>query len=327
MNLRRIASLLFLLWWCCCCPVARAVEPTTDDVPASKFLRFVEHRDGGGTLQASVVRYVNSDGVVVDLIAAVHIAEPSFFKALEESFDDYDVVLYEMVAPAGMLEPTTQEGVSGRRLSATTRRTPAIRRNRSLNAVGALQRFLRDTLKLAFQPEAIDYRRSNFVHADLDAETFAKMQSDLGESMFSILLNSMLRQMANPRAAMNQPGLGDILFAMRSPDKARQLKLLLARQFERVDEQLESLEGPKGSVILSERNKAAMKVLREQLDTGDQQVIGIFYGAGHFKGMEKILTEEMGFKQIGPPFWRVAWDMTAPGTAPTSRPATRGARS
>ena len=65
-------------------------------------------------------------------------------------------------------------------------------------------------------------------------------------------------------------------------------------------------------------------VLKETLAKGDKRNIAIFYGAGHLKGMDKILTEEMGFHQVGPPFWRVAWDMTvtaSPTTKPTSKPA------
>ena len=59
----------------------------------------------------------------------------------------------------------------------------------------------------------------------------------------------------------------------------------------------------------------------EQL--GDDK-LAIFYGAGHFKGMEKILSEEMGFKQVGEPEWVTAWDLTRP--APTSGPSTAPAR-
>src|SRR4051794_25477691 len=71
----------------------------------SKFLRFVRDNNGGATLQASTVRYANEDGVCVDLVAAVHIAEPSFYHAIDSSFSDYDAVLFEMVAPKAMLRP------------------------------------------------------------------------------------------------------------------------------------------------------------------------------------------------------------------------------
>jgi len=301
---------------------ARAADPSENDSRDSKFLRFVPDKHGGGTLQASTVRYENADGVAVDLVAAVHIAEPSFFQALENSWDDYDAVLYELVAPKGMLTPTTQ-GSSQRRLGSTSRPAP-MRRSLQMNMVGSLQKFMKDQLKLAFQLEAIDYKRPNFVHADLDAETFQKMQSDRGESILSLMLDSMLREMARGPGGATGPSLPELLMAIKSPDKARQLKLLMGRQFGHIDEQMAGMEGEKGSVLLTERNKAALRVLKETLDKGNQRNIAIFYGAGHLKGMDKILTQEMGFHQVGPPFWRVAWDMTSTGE-PTTKPATKPA--
>jgi len=305
-------------------PLARAAQPADADAAPSKFLRFVADKHGGGTLQASSVRYENADGVSVDLVAAVHIAEPSFFQSLEASWDDYDAVLYELVAPKGMLGPSTQ-GSNLRTLQPTTRQS-GMHRSFQMNMVGSFQKFMRDQLKLAFQLEAIDYKRPNFIHADLDAETFQKMQSDRGESILSLMLESMFREMSRGPGGGGAagPSLPELMMAMKSPDKARQLKLLLGRQFGRIDEQLAGMEGDKGSVLLTERNKAAMRVLKETLAKGDKRNIAIFYGAGHLKGMDKILTEEMGFHQVGPPFWRVAWDMTvtaSPTTKPTSKPA------
>jgi hypothetical protein len=317
----------FLVAALLCCTVALslaphicAAEPNDGESSPSKFLRFVPDKHGGGTLQASTVRYENADGVALDLVAAVHIAEPSFFQALESSWDEYDAVLYELVAPKEMLAPSTQ-GSGLRSLRATTRQS-GMRRSVQMNMVGSLQKFMRDQLKLAFQLDAIDYKRPNFVHADLDAETFQKMQSDRGESILSLMLESMFREMSRGPGGATGPSLPELLMAMNSPDKARQLKLLLARQFSRIDEQLAGMEGDKGSVLLTERNKAAMRVLRETLAKGDKRNIAIFYGAGHLKGMDRILTQEMGFHQVGPPFWRVAWDMTQSSAPPTTKPVT-----
>jgi hypothetical protein len=261
--------------------------------------------------------------VVVDLVAAVHIADKDFFTALDESFNDYDAVLYEMVASKELLAPTTQ-GAGLRTMRADddrpiTHEPSPGRRGGALAFVGTMQRFLRDTLKLTFQLEEIDYQRPNFIHADLDAETFARMQSERGESLGGLLMQSMLREMARGDVA-DQPHLGHLLFALQSPDKDRQLKLLLARQFNKIDDQLAGMEGPKGSVLLTERNKAALRTLKDAMKSG-KRTVAIFYGAGHLKGMEKILTEDMGFQQVGPPFWRVAWDMTS--TTPTTQPASK----
>ncbi len=82
------------------------------------------------------------------------------------------------------------------------------------------------------------------------------------------------------------------------------------------------MDGPHGSVILTERNKKALSVLKDTIKSGKKD-IGLFYGAAHMTGISKVLTEEMGFKQTKTE-WVTAWDMTAkPGAAtkPVVRPA------
>jgi hypothetical protein len=101
---------------------------------------------------------------------------------------------------------------------------------------------------------------------------------------------------------------------MNSPDSSRQYKLLLARQFGDVESQIADLEGPDGTVILTERNNAAIKVLRQSIADGKKN-IGVFYGAAHMPGIEETLVNDMGFKRTGVE-WRLAWDMTAKEPAP-----------
>jgi hypothetical protein len=282
----RLIALLFL------CGAIATSQPSQ-----SKFLRFVPDDHGGGALQASTITYRSADGVQVDLIAAVHIADASFFHELNKSFTQYDSLLYEMVKPEGFT-PTTQP--------AATNAGDVIR---PMGWVSVLQHFMKDTLNLSFQLDEIDYTAPNFVHADLSLEKFQQMQQARGESMLTLMFQEMIRQMSQPADDANDPGIGDLLAAMQSPDRPRQLKLLLAKQFAQIDELSSGLEGPGGSVILTERNKAAIAVLRQRLAAGDHK-IGIFYGAAHLKGMEKILVEQMGFHQVGQPQWRTAWDLS-----------------
>jgi hypothetical protein len=61
-----------------------------------------------------------------------------------------------------------------------------------------------------------------------------------------------------------------------------------------------------GTVIVGERNKAAMTALKEQLSAGKQK-LAIFYGAAHLPDME-VRLRELGFHKRGQR-WLVAWDM------------------
>ena len=291
-------------------PADADAQPDADAPPAddkTEFLRYIDD-EKHPRLEAAIVTYRNPGGVTVRLISAVHVGEKSYYDGLNKTFRGYDALLYEMVKPKDMGAP--QRG------------------QKTGSLVSGFQRFLTDVLKLQFQLDGIDYSAPNFVHADLDVETFYKLQEERGESLFTLMLQSMMSQMARA----GQPGapppitIFDLLAAMNSPDSARQYKLLLARQFQDIVAQVAGLEGPNGSVLLTERNKAALRVLKETIESGKKD-IGIFYGAGHMHGLEEALVNDMGFERVGTE-WRVAWDMTpapAPAPATTPRPGRRAA--
>lgn len=251
-----------------------------------KFLRFVDDGDGGGRLEAAIATYKNADGVTVHLVSAVHVGEKKYYQDLEKTFAKYDALLYEMVKPKDAAPPTPGQ--------------------RSESAVSGFQRMLKDMLELDFQLDAIDYSAKNFVHADLDAETFTKLQAERGESIFSLMLRAMLNEMAKPTEAP-EVSLTELVVALLSPDSARHFKLILAKQFEDIEAKVAGFEGKDGSVLVTERNKAAIAVLKQTIEKGDKN-IGIFYGAAHMTDIEKRL-EKMGFKYDNTK-WLAAWDMT-----------------
>ena len=103
----------------------------------------------------------------------------------------------------------------------------------------------------------------------------------------------------------------EFLVALRAPDRARQLKLLLARQFDDIEDQMAGLTGPNGSVIITERNKAAMAALDTALKDGHKD-IAIFYGAAHMPDLSQQLIAK-GFKPLA-------------AETPTAAPATAEAK-
>jgi len=255
-----------------------------------KFLRFVEERDGG-RLETGVATYKNAQGVTVTLIGAVHVADTGYFQALNKDFQKYDALLYEMVKPADMGAPDKEEA-------------------NGISFVHILQKGLKMFLDLDYQLDGIDYQAKNFVHADLTAEEFNRMQDERGESIFGLMLQQMMKELMkgdDGKAAQDIDPM-ELLAALGSEDSARKLKLILARQFENMDEMVAGLEGPNGSVLVTERNKAALRVLKDQIASGKKN-LAIFYGAAHLKDMDKRLTQDMGFKRTGMEY-RVAWDLS-----------------
>ncbi len=278
---------------------------------APQFLRYVEDPAAGGRLETADVTYKNDKGETVCLVSAVHIGERSYFDGLNESFKKYDAVLYELVKPKGDGVPRPGEA-------------PAAGGDGPNAGIRDVQRLMKDTLGLEFQLDRVDYTPKNFVHADLDAETFERMQAERGESIATLMLQGFMKSMTdqraggdNPPAALEDPeqALRDIVRTFTRPDSERQLKQMLAKQMVEMDGSLAGLGPDDNSVILTERNKAAMKVVESTLKSG-QRNLAVFYGAAHMPDLENRLAA-LGFEKVATE-WRLAWDLKIRADQPSA---------
>lgn len=282
---------------------AQAEEPVPPqaDQPANTYLRRTTTQEGKPkALEAAIVRFEPAggqpEGLVVDLVGAVHVAEAAYYDQLNEEFKKYDVVLYELVAPRGARpQPGQQSG----------------------SALSTLQYGMTDMLNLEFQLDGIDYAVPNMVHADMSPEQFDQSMEDRGESFLTMFARMTGYSMARQSGGTQGTSDMDLLVALFSKDRALAMKRVMAQQFEDMEGVLSVLTGPQGSTIISERNKAALDVLREQIDAGKKR-IAIFYGAGHMPDMGERLEKDFGLRATETR-WLVAWDLQA--SAPAAKPA------
>src|SRR5262249_11256748 len=137
------------------CAALLAESPAVAEADAQKpapslFIRV--QRDAKGqpvALQTAVVRYTSGQGdLVVDLISAVHVGDRAYYEKLNEQMEQYDVLLYELVAPSGTRIPRGGKPLRD-------------------NPLALLQQMGKLVLGLESQTEQIDYTKTNFVHADL----------------------------------------------------------------------------------------------------------------------------------------------------------------
>ncbi len=278
--------------------VTSAVKKETPGKPKQLYMRLL--RDANEkplALQTSIIRFVYKDAkkkseqeIYVDLIGAVHVGEKAYYEDLNKRFKKYDAVLYELVAPEGTRIPKGgPEGVGG-------------------SPVSAIQVGMKSMLQLEFQLDQIDYTTKNLVHADMTPEEFSKSMKDRGESMIQMFFRMMGQSMAL-QSRKGGKGSTDLkmLMALLSKDRNKQLKLLLAEEFESTGGAMSALEGKQGSTLITERNKKALAVLRKELDKGTRR-IAVFYGAGHLSDMEKRLSTDFGMKRINEE-WLDAWNL------------------
>jgi len=264
-------------------PVAPAEQPAATD-----FIR-IEEDDNAARLQTAVTRY-EKEGVVVDLIGAVHIADKKYYEDLNNSFAQYDALLFEMVGGENLVDGKFPE--DGRDASLQTKFLRQM--------MEGMARFL----KLSGQIAEIDYSPKNFVHADLTAKQFEKRQQDKGESLFSFAL-AAAQNAENKGVA--QPDPAKLLAALLSGN-SNGLKLEMMKTLGHGDDQIAALAGD--NVIIADRNAKCLRVLKRQVNKKGRKKLGIFYGAAHFPDMEKGLLEQ-GYVKTGQE-WMTAWDVPKP---------------
>ena len=279
-------------------------KPQKSTDAETQFLQLT--RDAAGkpkALQTSITRYQSADGkVMVDLVGAVHIGEKKYFQQLNKQLSQYDVVLYELVAPKGTRIPT-----GGRQGGST-------------NPLSWMQGSMKNMLGLESQLELIDYQSKNFVHADLSPTELSEKMSERGDNMFTLGLSAFSEMMenqakmaekmkANPNSGISQQmDFGSIMELINNP---LELKRMMASQFTTSGAMEMGLGKKLNQLIVTDRNKAAMKVLKSQLDRNKKR-IAIFYGAAHMPDFEKRLVKDFGMKKAQH-VWVDAWDLkTAP---------------
>ena len=302
------AALLLVPWWYARStgqPAATIEPPTADELAklGEQWVRLLrDDSDQPIAMQTAIIRYVpqadfqagqagNRYRHYVDLVGAVHIGDLSYYRQLNKRFRSYDAVLYELVAAQGTVIP------KGHGTSNT-------------HPLGALQNGMKSMLEVEHQLEQIDYTRANFVHADLSPDEFSATMERRNEGFLQMFAKMMGASMAqqSQQAARGESADVDFMAALFAKDRARQLKIAMAKQFESMEALMVSLSGPDGSTLITERNIRALDVLANELEEG-QQRLAIFYGAGHLSDMHERMEKRFQMVPVGIE-WLTAWDLS-----------------
>jgi hypothetical protein len=270
---------------------ATAAESSTE------FLRIRLDENGDpAALQTAIVRYRNKKRtLLVDLIGAVHIGEGSYYKQLNNQFDQYESLLYELVAPQGT-------------------RVPKGERKASSNPISFLQNSAQSMLGLESQLELIDYQKDNFVHADLSPAEMQEKMAERGDTALTLGLSAVADMLRQQNLAQKQSSESNSLTSglteeslfevMGNPVK---MKRMMANQFASSGALEMGLGAKLNELVVTDRNIAAMKVLKREIVDGKTK-LALFYGAAHMPDFEERLAE-LGLEPTEH-VWVDAWDLT-----------------
>ena len=238
--------------------------------------------------QLAITSYVPRNGdqqVRVDLVGAIHIGDKAYYADLNERFEDYDTLLYELIAPKDTVidrEDSDPKGV-----------------------ISNTQVTMKNLLALSFQLDEIDYSAANFVHADLSPTEMSQSMDERGESLYVYfwrLFYASINQYAKDPLGLNDvQKLSTLLLA----DSDNALKVMMAYEMADLDTLRDILGDDADSAVIGARNQRAIDVLKESLASGEKR-IGIFYGVAHMPDMERRLIEQLDLVYLDTT-WVDAW--------------------
>ncbi len=276
-----------------------ALKTATPEKTAVSGIRLLRQPQGGSALQTAELTYLReADGARVTLYGAVHLADSAYYGELNQAFKTHQALLFELVA-----DPETaasaQAAAAGHQA-----------------ALGPAYDWVGKHLGLQFQLKQVDYSAPNFVHADLSPSELSQAMKDRGESVLGYVFKAMAGGKGGNSGLSEADQMLVLMEMAGGKPNGERLKLIFAKQLAAADETLASLEGPKGSALISARNEAALRVMDAKL-AGGARNLGIFYGAGHLPAFHQSLKKK-GFI-LTSSSWRTAWKLALP-----AKPASPG---
>jgi hypothetical protein len=257
---------------------------------AGDFIRVKETGESA-KLQTAYFGY-EKDGVRVDLIGAIHLADRKYYNFLNKRFAEYEVLLFEMVGG---------ENLGGRAAEVPEVVEPD-EEGGNLAGLQALYGSMEKALGLTGQAGVIDYTAENFVHADLTMNEFEALQKERGESLLSFMIQAGIEAERPSR----EPSSLNLMRGMLT-GRTDLVKLEMMHTMAEGDKQIDAIAGE--NVIIGDRNARCLEVLDREVADGKKHV-GIFYGAAHFPDMERRMLER-GYRKVSSK-WLTAWKVAKP---------------
>ena len=255
-------------------------------------------------LQTAVARFQSQDGVIVDLVSVVHIADASYYKKLNKHLDNYEAVLYEMVLD---IPRSFEHQNEIRDLLGKEKKEPRIDTRRGgHDALSLYQKKMAAVLGLEFQQSLINYSKDHFYHSDLTKDEFDEaMTGEKGESAGD-LLTSLFEESSSPVPEMTEAMKLPLLKIVTLGPSDKERKILKLGVGASLAQAVDPAVEIQGDVLIGQRNARALEVLEKRLAAGDKK-LAIFYGAAHMPDIS-LRLRQAGYKPIFRN-WMTCWTL------------------
>lgn len=279
---------LAVVWWTDPGFSQAAPVRDTNSLP-QPYMRVVHPDSNTIQLQIALRQFVPARGAgpAVWLTGASHIGESNYYRLLQEHLEAQGLVLFE-----GVKE---RPGPAGAGPGAV----PEVDES-------SLQWTLARSLGLAFQLQAINYRRPHFRNSDLSVPELQKLLveglSEADASRHAAEL-AILLQIMDGRSLLGALVNFGVRLLGTSPKLQALAKLTLIETIAQLEGDLAQLQGlpPEMKklmqVLIESRNATVLKDLKAELKKRrPARSISILYGAGHMPDLERRLRQDLKYR-------------------------------
>ena len=279
-------------------PSEPCFPPTAKAAPGSDVARYIRLADKSA-VQVPCQRLKDKQGRTIELTGVVHVADRSYFEALDKHLKGFDAVLFELVGDETDVEAARKKQPSPHGVSPMSK----------------IYTFMaHEVLGMVTQGEVIDYNNPKFIHADLSEAEINELLKPHNMSIDELLSGPMKgTQMDLDQMESMLP----MMKSMMPKGDPHAIKRMIAPAMTDMEGGCGRADCGEGSlfheIVVVKRNARALEVLDRELAAGKKKV-SIFYGSAHMPDFKKRLLEQ-GWQEDGVE-WRDAW--TIPVLAPAA---------
>ncbi len=264
--------------------LAQAAVPK--DLPFPENYMYVDEVTDNKKLMIPIATYKNAAGQLVDVVGVIHVADMDYYEELDERFDHYDRVLFEMIDGQDLVRfKTLQKKVQSGDATAEEQKEYNNMLKRYLSKISGLSivlevitTLLTANTGLSLQQQGIDYAKPHFVFADMTQKELSAAMKKRGETVLGIALCDMLLgHSKKPKTNLSYAAL------MKRANAEGEERIRLMREFliESLRYGVERGGGMMNTAIIISRNEKAMAVLDDVMKDDKIKRIALFYGCAH----------------------------------------------
>ena len=268
-------------------PVSKLPRVIGEHSQARGYARIIQSAPDAFTTQTGSRLFRKPGSPDIDLVGAIHIAQPDYYQRLQQRLDQSDLVLFE-----GVSDRKSDGTPTGREKNGTYKR-------------------LADSLGLTVQTSGIDYKRSSFRRCDLSLEEMAAIldQEIAQGGAKGAAADDAKAEFAKIKTLLSGKSLltNLVLGLVSISPTLREYVLLMIVSSDISNLEKKQLPSRLNQLIIQDRNQHVAGELRKLIGSGSRhRRIAIFYGATHLPDSEQRLRA-LGYSPSTGPIWNSAF--------------------